>query len=300
MPRHVRRRLAAGLVSTALVGGGIALGAATPAQASTSGGTATYACQTILGLPAGTVTVIPGLPTPGTDGTATVPVTMTLDGLVAATDALTGVIDTLDAALGGAVPLDLVTGGATSGVQTLTGTLTETIPAQGDSLPVPLPDTLDFGTIPGLDAVCDLLAPLNDLPLPGLPGGETGGDTGGSTGGSTTTTHPTSPTTTHPTTSTHVTKRRTPNLRAKAVKRRVHHRAHPRVRVTVRSAGKPVAGRIVIRFRDRVIGHGRLHKGKLVLSLKRLARGKRTVTVVFPKTENFTRTTKKVTFRIVK
>lgn len=308
MSRHVHRRLAAGLVTSALVAGGGALGGGSPASAAPTG-SVSYSCNGLLGtLP---LTDIPlNLSEAGDVSDGTIPIIGTLQTgqLSLVGTLLTSVTSAVDSLVLSNTPIPLRLEPVSGAVDSLLAG--DGVPLVG-SLPVPdplpsdgigLPSTLDLGSL-----VCSIPDGVQALlPLPGLPGGDTGGDTGGGTGGTTTTTHPTTPapthstTTTHPAATKHATKRHKPNVRAKVVTKRVHHRKHPRVRVNVRYAGKPVAGSVIVLFRDRIVGHGHLRHGKIVLSLKRLARGKRVVTVVFQRTAKFKRTTKKVTFRIVK
>lgn len=301
MSHHAHRRLAAGFVATALVAGGVALGGSTPASAATAPtDSVNYLCEGTIGL----------LPVSG------IPLDISEMGEVSGGSVPIG--GTLDTGL-----LTLIAGSATEAVDALVLSNTP-IPLRlepaadaatsllaGDGIPLvgslPLPDPLPSGGLPlpheldlG-DLVCTLAGSLDTLPLPslpGLPGGDTGGTGGtgdggtGGTGGGSTAGTPTHHTGTHA--------KKTPNLHATPKKKRVHHRVHPRVKVTVRKAGKPVAGRIQVRIHGRIIGHAHLHHGRAVLSLKKLARGKRTVKVVFQGTAKFKRVTQKVTFRILK
>lgn len=300
MFHHVRGRLAAGFVATALVAGGVTLGAGTPASAATaSADSVRYTCDGLLGLLP--LTDIPlDISEVGDVSGGTIPIGGTLDvGLVAELlGSVTSAVDTLVLS-NTAIPLRLEPAAdavssllAGHGIPLVGGLpLPDPLPSGG----LPLPHELDLGSL-----VCTLVGTLDTLPLPSLPGlpGDNGGDSGGTgttggtgDGGSTVGT-PTHHTGTHA--------KRTPNLHATPKKKRVHHRAHPRVKVTVRKAGEPVAGRIQVRIHGRIIGHAHLHNGRAVISLKKLARGKRTVKVVYQGTSTFKRVSQKVTFRILK
>lgn len=280
MSARLTGRLAALGVSAALVAGGVTLASSAPAHAASAtpaSGTATYACKTLLGS-VGTISVIPDVPIPDGSGTADLPITAVVDGAIGQQGLLTGLLTTLSTALG--LPLSQVTGGATGGAETLEGILT-TLPidTKTNTLPVPLPDTLSLGALGDLlGVVCDLAAPLDALPipdLPGLPGTGAGGTTGGT--GTTTPSKPAPKPVAHKPAKKPA--KHAANMRAKSVKWRIHHRAHPKVRVQVRTMGHAAKGKVVAHVGKRLVGHGWLKNGKVTLTLKKLARGKRSVRI---------------------
>lgn len=289
MTSRLASRLAALGASAALVAGGVTLASSAPAHAASTG-TATYTCHSLLGS-VGTISVTPDVPIPTGSDTADLPIKAVVDGTIGQQGLLSGLLTTLSTALG--LPLSPVTDGVAGGTETLKGVLTDLpIDTETNTLPVPLPDTLSLGALGDLlGVVCDLAAPLDALPIPdvpGLPG--TGGDTG--------TTPPSTPApkpVAHKPAAKHAA-----NMTAKSVKRRIHHRAHPKVRVVVRTQGHGAKGKVVAHVGKRLVGHGWLKNGKVTLTLKKQALGKRSVRINYLG-NSWVRTAHRwVSYRIVK
>lgn len=293
MSARLTGRLAALGVSTALVAGGVTLASITPAAATSSGGTATYTCHSALEPVAGTIEVIPGLPSPTGSGSADLPIQAVLDGAIGQQGLLTDLLTTLSTALG--LPLSPVTDGAA----TLQGVLTSLpIDPTNNTLPVPLPSTLSLGVLPGiLGTTCDLLAPLDALPVPDLPSLPGNGDSG-STGGGTTPSKPAPKPAAHKPAAKPA--KHAATMTAKSVKWRIHHRVHPKVRIQVRTQGHGAKGKVVAHVGKRLVGHGWLKNGRVTLTLKKLVRGKRNVRINYLGNSAVKTAHRWVSFKIVK
>ncbi|MEX0428307.1 hypothetical protein AB3X52_11815 [Nocardioides sp. DS6] len=298
MTVRLSARLAAAGISAALAAGGVTLASVTPAHAAESGGTATYACHNVLGS-IGTINVIPGLPTSTGNGTATLPIDAVLDGVIGDQGLVTDVLKTLTTALG--VPLSPVTDGVQGGAETLEGVLSLPIDQVTNTLPVPLPSTLDLGVLPGiLGVTCDLVAPLDALPLPSLPGTDATPDP-------TPTPTPTPKPTPKPAPKSTTTKKPTKKpakhaatMTAKSVKWQIHHTAHPKVRIQVKTQGHGAKGKVVAHVGKRLVGQGWLKNGRLTLVLKKLARGKRSVRINYLGNSAVRATHRWVSYKIIK
>jgi len=297
---RLTRLLVSGAAATALTAGGLAV-TATPAQAATATGSASYTCTTPLGtLPAPLNTLLPSsFKVPATFTLQNLPETLTANVPIPAGTPIVGTFDFSQGGLSGLVQSLGITLGTLLGGTPLAGQTTAiTTPLSGgiatvesqlgsftpsaDGLPLPIPTSLDAGIVLNLLGQVGVIKCSYDPGTAVFTGGTGGTGTGTGTGGTI-----------------NVAKQGA-TVKAKGKKAiKVGQKAVVTVKVKT-SAGQKGVGQVKAKAKGQKAKVKTLKNGKVRFVLKKLRAGKQKITFTFLGNSYTNAAKKKFVVRVVR